>query len=280
MRNLRTIGRSSSSTSLRLRPRGIGLVITMVVGVCGCGGGTTYSSSTPPSSPGIQNAIVSGQYNLALTSTNGHGKTAIYTNFAQTGTAFMGIADTLVCPSNDLSQCKGDDGSITPSGTVSGAKVTLLISFPTTAGADSVTMAGTEVATSLSGTYTDSLGDTGTWTGSPVASLSGSYSGTFNSTSNPLPIDANIVINLTQDGSFNLTGTAMITSSPCISSLNFSGKAIGQAFSVADAANKVHITAVPSGSNFTFSYNFDPTAPSCAGDFGLGQISNPSPWDY
>jgi hypothetical protein len=72
----------------------------------------------------------------------------------------------------------------------------------------------------------------------------------------------------------------MITSSPCISSLNLSGKAIGQAFSLADAANKVHITAVPSGSNFTFSYSFDPTAPSCAGDFGRGKVTNPNPWDY
>jgi hypothetical protein len=279
MRNPHTIWRLRSSTSLRLCLREIVPIFAMVVGVCGCGGGTTYSSSAPPSPTGIQNAIVSGQYNLALTSTNGHGKTAIYTNFVQTGTAFMGTADTLVCPSNDLSQCKGDDGSITPSGTIIGAKVTLLITLPNTAGADSVTLVG-EVGTSLSGTYADSLGDTGTWTGSPAASLGGSYSGTFNSTSNPLPFDATIVVNLTQDGSFNLTGTAMITSSPCISSLNLSGKAIGQAFSLTDAVNKVHITAVPSGSNSTFSYNFDPTAPSCAGDVGRGQLTNPNPWDY
>jgi len=61
---------------------------------------------------------------------------------------------------------------------------------------------------------------------------------------------------------------------------SFSGQAIGGAFSLTDTKNKVHITAVPAGSNFTFSYNFDPTAPSCAGDFGLGQLTPQSPWDY
>jgi len=89
------------------------------------------------------------------------------TDFAQTGTTFAGIVDTLVYPSNELSQCTGDDASVTPSGTISGAKVSLLISFPNTAGVDSVTMLGT-------------AGDTGTSTGSPVGSLNGSYSGTFN----------------------------------------------------------------------------------------------------
>ena len=278
MRNSRALGRSRSSNNMRLHPSDIALVVALVFGVCGCGGSATYSSPTAP--PSVQNAVISGQYNVALSSTNGRGKTAIYTDFTQTGSAFTGTADTLVCPSNDLSQCKGDDGSITPSGTISGVKINLLISFPAAAGDDSVTMAGTEAGTSLSGSYTDGLGDTGTWTGSSVATLTGSYSGTFNSSSNPFPIDANIVINLTQDDNFNLTGTAMITSSPCINSLSLSGKAIGQAFSLTDVLNKVHITAVPSGSNFTFNYNFDPAAPSCAGQVGSGQISNPSPWDY
>ena len=108
------------------------------------------------------------------------GRQISMTDFAQTGTTFAGIVDTLVYPSNELSQCTGDDASVTPSGTISGAKVSLLISFPNTAGVDSVTMLGTAAGTSLGGTYTDSLGDTGTWTGSPVGSLNGSYSGTFN----------------------------------------------------------------------------------------------------
>jgi hypothetical protein len=74
--------------------------------------------------------------------------------------------------------------------------------------------------------------------------------------------------NLTLDNSFNLTGTAMITTSPCISSLTFSGQAIGEAFSLTDTANKAHVSAVPLGGNFAFIDNFDLSAASCAGDFG------------
>jgi len=80
----------------------------------GCGGGQTPA----PTTPAAQDASVTGQYNLVLTSTNGRGKTIFYTNFTQTGKTFTGAANTLVCPSNDLSQCEGGNPSvisITPS---------------------------------------------------------------------------------------------------------------------------------------------------------------------
>ena len=246
----------------------------------GCG-----SVKTPaPTPPVAQDANVIGQYDLVLTSTNGHGTTNIYTNFTQTGTTFAGAANTLVCPSNDLSQCFGNDApvtSVTPSGTVSGLNVTMTIIFPNMAGADTVSMVGTATGTNLAGTYTDSRGDNGTWTGTAASSLGASYSGTFNSMSNPLPVAPSISITLAQDASFNLTGTATITSSPCISSLTLSGQAIGEAFILTDAASKAVIIALPTGNNFTFIYNFDPTATSCAGDFGRGEVTtNQSPWDY
>jgi hypothetical protein len=203
----------------------------------------------------------------------------------QTAKTLSGAATTLVCPSNNVSQCKGNNppaASITPTGTVSGANVTITFAVPTAAGADTFSLVGSATATSLGGTYTDTQGDAGSWTGSSGYALNGSYSGTFNSTTNPLSIAPTILISLTQDASFNLTGTGMITNLSCISSLTFSGQAIGQAFSLTDTTNKAHITAVPSGSsNFTFSYSFDPTAPSCAGDSGLGQLTvPPTPWDY
>jgi len=239
---------------------------------------------------------VTGQHNLVLTSTNGRGTTNIYTDFTQTGTTFTGAANTLVCPSNDLSQCEGDDApviSITPSGTVSGANVTIVISFPGTAGADTVTMVGSATGTSLVGTYTDSLGDSGTWTASAAIHPFGpppgvyDYSGTFNSTANPLLIAPTISIELGQDPSSNLTGKATIMNSPCISSLILSGQAIGDAFSLTDAASKASILALPTlptGNSVTFSYKFEPTAANCAGDFGHGVVtivtSPTSPWDY
>jgi hypothetical protein len=47
----------------------------------GCGGG--YTPTVTPVTPVPQNAVVSGQYMLRLTSTNGHGSTTINTNCTQ-----------------------------------------------------------------------------------------------------------------------------------------------------------------------------------------------------
>jgi len=250
------------------------------VAFAGCGGG----SQATPMTPITPSVSIVGQYNLVLTSSNGQGTTNIYTNFTQTGTTFTGAGNTLICPSNDSSQCQGGDPSaiaITPSGTVSGANVTMVISFPGTVGAHTVTMVGSATGTSLNGTYTDSLGDAGTWTASAASSLSGNYSGTFNSTPNPLPIAPTVLITLTQDSSINLTGTAAIMSSPCIGSLSLSGQAIGGAFRLTDAAHQARMLVLPTGNSFTLSYQFEPTATSCAGDSGRGVLTiNSSPWDY
>ncbi len=261
------------------------VLVSLAIGFAGCGGGSQVPPTTPavPTIPAAQNATVTGQYNLVLTSTNGHGTTNVYTNFTQTGATFTGSVTTLVCPSNDLSQCEGNNApasSTIPSGAASGANVTMVISFPNTAGTDTVTMVGAATGTNLGGAYTDSLGDAGTWTASAASSLSGNYSGTFNSTSSPLAITPTILIALAQDANFNLSGTATIMNSPCISSLTLSGQAIGEAFSLTDAASKAIIIAVPAGNSFNFSYNFEPTAAHCAGDFGRGVVTNQSPFDY
>jgi hypothetical protein len=258
----------------------------------GCGGAT----SPPPPTLTNPNASITGQYNLVLTSTNGHGTTNIYTNFTQTGAAITGAASTLVCPSNNLSQCEGNDApaiAIIPSGKVRGASVSIVISFPSNAGADTVTMTGTAAGTTLGGTYSDSLGDSGTWTAStaihPFAPPPGvyDYSGTFNSTLNPLLIAPTIFIELGQDANSHLTGSATITNSPCINSLALSGQAIGDALSLTDASSQVSIIALPTmptmpaGNSFTFSYKFEPTAANCGGDVGSGVVTiNASPFDY
>lgn len=71
---------------------------------------------------------------------------------------------------------------------MSGLNVAMTIIFPSMAGADTVSMVGTATGTDLAGTYTDSRGDNGTWTGTAASSLGASYSGTFDSMSNPLPV--------------------------------------------------------------------------------------------
>lgn len=246
----------------------------------GCGGGYTPAPNPPPVA---QDAVVSGQYSLRLTSTMGPGTTNINTNFTQTGKTFTGASNTLVCPSSDLSQCIGGDAAvtpITPTGTVNGSQVSITISFPSGSQTRTVTMIGT-VSGSASGTYTDSLGDVGTWTATSANPLTATFTGTFNSTSHPLTIPPTISISLTQDASFNLTGTATIMNSPCIAALTFTGQAIGQAFTLTDSANKAQIIALPNGGDPNFSYTFAPTAPHCAGDAGIGVIAIQSgPWDY
>lgn len=268
------------------------IVVAAMAG--GCGGGSNSLEGT-----GSQDAQITGQYNLVLSSSKQEATTNIYTNLVQSGTTLAGMS--LVCPSNDATQCKGDDPSvsITSHGTVDGQGVTITISFFTTAGEDTVTMKGSAVKTGssglyrLSGTYADQLGDAGTWIGSGAVyrfvPLSGqySYTGTLNSTANPLMIAPTISLAMGADASSNLTGEASITNSPCVSSLTLSGHAMGDAFVVTDAQNKIDFTVLPvdpgtaTGISFAFSYKFDPSAPSCAADFGRGTLTmNGSPWDY
>jgi len=266
------------------------LILLTAAFFAGCGGGSSTSQMTPST----QNASVVGQYNLVLTSAGGHDTTSIYANFTQTGATFTGNANTLVCPSNDPSQCKQD--SVTSNGTVSGTDVTIVVSFPGQTGTTTVNMVGSATGTgALNGNYTDSLGDAGTWTAT-VANLiePGSlmnFTGTFNSTLSPLSIPPSISVALGRDANsqanFSLTGSASVGNSPCVTSLTLSGQAIGDAFSVTDAVNKVDIIALPnlpSGNSFNFSYKFEPTAASCPGDYGRGVLltvnSSPDPWGY
>jgi hypothetical protein len=261
-------------------------ILLFCIFATGCGGMQSPTSSpTPPMTPVTQDASVSGQYTVVLTSTSGHGTTNIYSDITQTGKTFTGATNTLVCPSNDLSQCQGEAAtavSIAPSGTVSGANITMMVAFPSTTGADTVTMVGTAMGTSLAGTYTDSLGDAGTWTATPALPPNGTFSGTFNSTANPLPIAPTIIITTSQVTIFNLSGTATITNSPCVSSLTLMGQGIGGALTLTDAAGQVVIIALPTGSSYTFSYKFEPTATNCAGDYGVGMVTNTGmgPFDY
>jgi hypothetical protein len=257
----------------------------------GCGSGylQTPAPVTPPT-PGPQDHILNGRNDIFLTSTNGNDSTSIFTNFTRTGTTtFTGAANSVVCP-KDLSQCVGDDSpmaSIIPSGTVNGVDVTITITFAGVAGKDTVTMVGaiTGPGEEITGTYSDSLGDAGTFTAFPSGVFfggSGTHNGTFNSTPHPLAIAPTILFTVTElhDLGFHLTGTATIMNSPCVSSLTLTGEEVGDAIKLTDEAAKVHILILPGATNLIFSYSFEPDAPSCAGDFGLGMTTDPSPWDY
>jgi len=270
---------------------GAAQLIGLLAVMAGCGGG--YGGETtlqnPPPNPGSQNVGINGRYNLVLTSANGQAPKTInvYTDFVQTEGTLEAAATTLICPSNNVSQCV--DVSIAPTGTVNGANVTIVISFQDPAGADTVTLVGTGQGKSLTGTYSDTLGRSGTWTAStavlpfPSPPNPYDYTGTFNSTSDPLPIPPKISLALALDSPTNLAGSATIMNWPCAASLTLEGQALGDAFTVTDAANKVRLIALPTPPNsggFTFNYKFEPAAPSCAGNFGLGDLSVINVWDY
>jgi hypothetical protein len=274
-----------------MKGAGMKKIVLLALFASGCGSGYQHTPTplTSPGTAGTQNASLTGRYDIFLTSTNGNDPTSIFTNFTPTGATFTGAANSVVCP-KALSQCVGDDSpvvSIIPSGSVSGADVTITITFPGVAGADTVTMVGTMTGPGkdITGTYSDSLGDAGTFSAFPSGVFFGgsdTHNGTFNSTPHPLPIAPTILIKLTElhDAAFHLTGTATIMNFPCISSLNLSGEEVGDAIKLTDEAAKAHILILPGSTNFVFSYSFEPDAPSCAGDFGLGMTTDPSPWDY
>ena len=151
---------------------GVSLLASLVATFAGCGG-HSYQTPTPPGNPFPQITTVDGRYNLLLTAASGQvpATTAIYTVLTETDTTLTAAAATLICPLNDPSQCV--DASIAPTGTISDLNVTILISFPDPAGANVVTLVGAVTAGmqagSLSGTYTDTLGRSGSWTGSVAA---------------------------------------------------------------------------------------------------------------
>jgi hypothetical protein len=238
-----------------------------VLGIGGGGGGTP------------KNATVSGPYTVVVTSTKNNGTISVYVNIAMpSGTALSGTPNTLVCQGNVVANCVGNDPPVSTDtfiGTVSGNNVQISLSYPNTQGTDTVTLTGTVSGKSISGTYTDSQGDGGTWTATQSSSPAGTLSGTINSTSNPLTIPPTLTAVISEGQNFALTGTATIQNWPCFASLNFSsGMAIGGALTLGDSANNVLIIGVPSGAKtFSIEYRVGSSAPACSGDMGTGTLT-------
>ena len=226
-----------------------------------------------------KNATVSGAYTVVATSTKNNTVTNVYVNAAmQSGTSLAGTSNTLVCPGNVVTNCIGNDppaSAATFVGTVSGNSVQINLSYPNTQGTDTITLTGTVSGTSISGTYTDSQGDAGTWTATQSSSPAGTLSGTINSTLTPLTIPPTITVVTAEGQNSALTGTATLQNWTCFTSLNFStGLAIGGAFTLSDTTNDVVFVAVPSGATtFNVGYQIGSSAAVCAGDHGTGTLT-------
>ena len=226
-----------------------------------------------------KNATVSGAYTVVATSTKSNGVANVYVNVAmQSGTSLAGTANTLVCLGNVVTNCIGNDppaSAVTFVGTVSGNSVQINLSYPDTQGTDTLTLTGTVSGTSMSGTYTDSQGDAGTWTATQSRAPAGTLSGTINSTLNPLTISPTLTVVTMEGQNSALTGTATVQNWTCFTSLNFStGLTIGVAFTLSDTTNDVVLVAVPSGATtFNIAYQVGSSASVCAGDRGTGTLA-------
>jgi hypothetical protein len=237
------------------------------LGIGGGGGGTP------------KNATVSGGYTIVATSTKNNGTTNVYVNISmQTSASLAGTPNTLVCQGNIVTNCVGNDppaATDTFIGTVSGNNVQIDLSYPNAQGNDTITLTGTVSGTSISGTYTDSQGDAGTWTATQSSSAAGTLSGTINSSLNPLTIPVTVTMVTMEGQNSALTGMATLTNWTCFASLNLStGLEIGGAFTLSDNTNHFVITAVPSGTKtFNVEYQVGSSAPACAGDRGTGTLT-------
>ena len=237
------------------------------LGIGGGGGGTP------------KNATVSGGYTIVATSTKNNGTTNAYVNISmQTSASLAGTPNTLVCQGNIVTNCIGNDppaATDTLIGTVSGNNVQIDLSYPNAQGNDTITLTGTVSGTSISGTYTDSQGDAGTWTATQISTPAGSLSGTLNSWLNPLPIPVTVTMVTMEGQNSSFTGMATLTNWTCFASLNLStGLEIGGAFTLSDNTNHFVITAVPSGTKtFNVEYQVGSPAPACAGDRGTGTLT-------
>ena len=226
-----------------------------------------------------KNATVSGAYTVVATSTKSNAVTNVYVNVAmQSGTSLAGTSNTLVCLGNVVTNCIGNDppaSVVTFVGTVSGNSIQINLSYPDTQGTDTITLTGAVSGTSMSGTYTDSQGDAGTWTATQSSALTGTLSGTINSILNPLTIPPTITVVIAEGQNSALTGTATLQNWTCFASLNLStGLAIGGAFTLSDTTKDVVLFAVPSGATtFNIAYQVGSSASVCAGDHGTGTLT-------
>ena len=243
--------------------------------VAGCSGVKNAGTSGGTT----QNAVISGPYSAVATSTKNSSVTNVYANLSMQGSSsFSASQNTLVCPGNLAANCTGDNPptvAFTMTGTVNGNNVQITLQFNNGGGPDTVTLTGTVNGTTLSGNYTDSQGDAGTWTATLAGSVAGSYSGSVNSTPNPQPLAPSISALITEGQNSALTGSATVTNSLCFVSLDFSqGMAIGGAFTLTDTTRDVFILGVPMGSNtYNVFYQVGSSAIACAGDFGTGTFT-------
>jgi hypothetical protein len=220
-----------TKTSMRIHSV-LALALTFCAGLAGCGGSSGGTTPTPTPQP----ANITGQWTFTAVDTAGN-KTAVFANLTAQGSGnyFATGANSATC---DLTtaQCQVVNNTPNINITVSSTNQLQLtlsnIINIATGQTETVNATGTvnAMGTQMTGNWTAQSGASGTWQGQTAASFTGSYSGTVNSTVAPSAIPVGVSLSITQDASYNLTASAVLTNSLCFSTLSFGGHAVGGAF--------------------------------------------------
>lgn len=235
-------------------------VIFLLLLSASCAGGGNSSSNSTIGSSG--SGPLSGPWEAYAQSSGSNSGPVIYeTNLAQFSTSVQSTAIEV------LSDCVRQDSSSGISGTLNASAISLTLNYRGVTETVTGTLSGDN---SISGVYTKTGAcgtDSGTWTASKIAPVSGTYSGSITDSSNQTYPFTAILIN----SNLNLTGNLSI-SSPCFNQLSLSGQQIGAEapFTGTDGlGDSVQFVAVANDTAFTTAsgvYSVD--AGSCSGDFG------------
>ncbi len=255
------------------------VVGVLAVSLVGCGGGSGSNPINPPAPVG---ANIIGQWSFLATDT-ANNQTAVFANFAPTaGSTFSAQGTNSATCDLTTAQCQFIINTPNISVTISPTdSVTVTLTNVINVGTGTtVTVTGTgtvnTAGTQMSGSWTSTSGDTGTWQGQSVPSFSGNYTGTVNSTISPSVIPVGVQLAITQDASFNLSGTAILTNSACFSTFPVGGHVVGGAFALASNGGNASVLAAgiqnpnPPG---TLIFGYQIVSGICAGDVGQGTLT-------
>lgn len=241
---------------------------------CGGSGGSTSSSggTTPP--PGYPS--ITGNWSLAAASQVVAQTTLIGGYLTNTNGTVSGTLHMLNSPCYSLTTDVPFSGTLSTAGAVS-------LSSSAVSG-QTISASGTISGGSLSsGSYSISGGcadgDKGTVTGYIVPSFTGTYTGTFVSGSTSIGVSVTTTQSgPTADGTYQVSGSATFTGSPCFSSGTISSSAIaGGYMEVAITASNGGVVEfageITDATGKTITGSYEVTSGTCAGNSGSGSLS-------
>jgi hypothetical protein len=249
----------------------LGLFLCGVLASCG---GTSGSISGNGGGGGNPPSNVQGMWSVNTLSNSGNPPFVIYANLTQTGDSFFEAANSIVdcTPSGtDLEDdCQGGNGAMLVvtggggsadaiNGTVTSTgevQITLSLAACSPSVGCTVTATGNLSGSQMTGTYTSSAGDTGSFQATLQPSVSGTYTGSMTNLGGGLPMS--MTLNLTQNADYSLSGTATLTNCPVIQSFTIAqGNVIGGAVAItvpglSNFPNNIPISFTPVGADVAF----------------------------